>query len=151
MQSVYTVYACMDGWLCASLEPERFNGIYSYSILKSLSVIGWWPKNTNILTPKIRAPQMDPKRLNGDFLENGYMDFDQILVIGGDSLNNLYWCYLQKINCTSSKGPNGKYWFCRIRLYWLDGSHFCTTFSDQQWSTEQNSTLFPRWRSHGQS
>jgi hypothetical protein len=40
----------------------------------------------NITAPKIRALQMGPKTQNGDFLENGFNDFDLISVSCGDHL-----------------------------------------------------------------
>jgi hypothetical protein len=37
----------------ASLTPERFDGFDSYSVLKSLSIIGRYPVNIKVLEPGI--------------------------------------------------------------------------------------------------
>jgi hypothetical protein len=42
--------------------------------------------NINILTVKIGALQMGINKLNGNFLENGSNNFDEISVIRGDHL-----------------------------------------------------------------
>jgi hypothetical protein len=57
--------------MCASLGPERMDEFYSNLALMSLSDIGRFLVNMNILALKIRALQMGPKTHNGDFIENG--------------------------------------------------------------------------------
>jgi hypothetical protein len=64
----------MGGWMCAFLLPERLDGFYSYSVFKTLPVIGRFPINMNIPVTKIGAL----KTQNSYFLYNGYNDFDQI-------------------------------------------------------------------------
>jgi hypothetical protein len=36
--------ACLYVWIWASIRPDRLDGFYSYSVFKSLSIIGlrWW-------------------------------------------------------------------------------------------------------------
>jgi hypothetical protein len=57
---------------CTSLVPAQLSGIYSYSVFKILSVIGWCPINLNRTHSKICGP----KAQNIDVLENGSKDFD---------------------------------------------------------------------------
>jgi hypothetical protein len=55
--SMYS-YVCTYAWMCASLTPERLGGFYSYSIFKSLAIIGLCPGcpvNMNILALKPEA------------------------------------------------------------------------------------------------
>jgi hypothetical protein len=52
---------CLCGWMCASPAHERLGGLYSYSIFKNLSVIGWCSVNMNVLAPEIRARKIDPE------------------------------------------------------------------------------------------
>jgi hypothetical protein len=47
------MHACMGRWMCASLAPERLDGVCSCSVFKSLSVTGWLPVNMKILAQKI--------------------------------------------------------------------------------------------------
>jgi hypothetical protein len=48
------MYVCM----CPSLAPERLDGFYSYSVVKSLSVRGQRLVNLNVISTKIGALQM---------------------------------------------------------------------------------------------
>jgi hypothetical protein len=48
----------------ASLGPEGLDGFCSYSVFKSLSVLGWCPVNKKILAPKIQALWMVTKIQN---------------------------------------------------------------------------------------
>jgi hypothetical protein len=64
----------MDGWvderiggwnggpMDASLAPYCFDGFYSYSVFKTLSVIGRSPMNMNVSAPKIRSLQVSPMK-----------------------------------------------------------------------------------------
>jgi hypothetical protein len=51
-------------WVCASLASERLEGFYSYSLFKSLSIVGRYPMNINILAPKIGVIQVGPETQN---------------------------------------------------------------------------------------
>jgi hypothetical protein len=66
----------MYAWMCDSVSPEQFDGFYSYSAFRCLSITVRCPVNLKILAPRIGAVQMDPKMQIGDFLENDYNDFD---------------------------------------------------------------------------
>jgi hypothetical protein len=52
------LYVCMD--VCP-LVPEQLDGFYSYSVVKSLSIIGQCPVNMNIPAPKIGTLEKRPK------------------------------------------------------------------------------------------
>jgi hypothetical protein len=57
----------------SSLAPKLFDEIYSYLVSMSLSIIGWFSVNLNILGLKIVALQKDPpppQTQNCYFLEN---------------------------------------------------------------------------------
>jgi hypothetical protein len=47
--------------MCASLAPEMVCRFYSYSVFKRVSILGWFPVNLNVPTPKVRALQIAPK------------------------------------------------------------------------------------------
>jgi hypothetical protein len=44
--------------MCASLEPERLDEVYTYSVVTNSFVISWCPVNTNALAPTIESVQM---------------------------------------------------------------------------------------------
>jgi hypothetical protein len=52
--------------MCALTALECLDRFYSYSVLKSLPAIGQCLVNMNILPPKFRAHEMDPKTQNCD-------------------------------------------------------------------------------------
>jgi hypothetical protein len=73
---------CMD--LCAVLMPQWLNRFYSCSVFESLSIIGQCLVNMSILSLRIEALQMGPKKQNHDFTKNGskvnvcnYRDFSK--------------------------------------------------------------------------
>jgi hypothetical protein len=45
-----------------------WSGFYSHSVLQSLSITDRCPVNMDILSPKMLALQMSPKKQNGDSL-----------------------------------------------------------------------------------
>jgi hypothetical protein len=45
------MYGWMDEWTCASLAPKQFEVFYSYYIFNSLSAIGRFSVNINVLAP----------------------------------------------------------------------------------------------------
>jgi hypothetical protein len=67
-------------YVCVSQEPERLDGYYSNLVSESSSVVDLFPVNLNIASPKLGVHQMGCKTLIGDFLENGFNDFDYISV-----------------------------------------------------------------------
>jgi hypothetical protein len=54
------------------------SGFHSHSVLQSLSITDRFPVNMDILSPKMLARQMSPKKQNGDSLENFSNDLDQV-------------------------------------------------------------------------
>jgi hypothetical protein len=60
--------------------PEQLDRFYSYLVFKSLSIQGWFMVNLNIPAPKTVTIQRGPKTQNGNILENGYYNFDEIRV-----------------------------------------------------------------------
>jgi hypothetical protein len=60
-------------WVCSSLAVEWLDGFYSYSIFKSVSVIGRCQMNMNIQAPKVGVFQMVPETQNGDIIEDGLL------------------------------------------------------------------------------
>jgi hypothetical protein len=57
-------YVCIYIRMCASLAPERFDELYSYSVSMSLSVIDRYPVHTNISAAKIQDLEIGPKTKN---------------------------------------------------------------------------------------
>jgi hypothetical protein len=57
--------------MCALLAAEELDVFCS-----CLFILGRCTVNLNILPPKIEALQMGPQAQTGNFLENGYNDFD---------------------------------------------------------------------------
>lgn len=77
----------MAGWMCTLVVLEQVDRNYSYSLLKILFILGQYPVNLDIPTPKISTHHMDPKSHNGDFLEN-----NSILVIS--IFHNIFMSFL---------------------------------------------------------
>jgi hypothetical protein len=57
------------------IAPKQLAGFYSYSIFISVTIIGRWLVNVNILASKTDAFHSNPQRQN-DFLENDCNGFD---------------------------------------------------------------------------
>jgi hypothetical protein len=55
------MYVLMDGWMCASVAPERLGGFCSCSAFKNLSVIGRFLVSMDIPAPKLKALQISPQ------------------------------------------------------------------------------------------
>jgi hypothetical protein len=85
------VYVFVYVRMCVSLTPERLNGFCSYSVFKSLSIIGWRPVNINILALQIIKWIF--------FLKNVSNDFDSIGLIHVHHLAKSAWVV----------SPGGKY------------------------------------------
>jgi hypothetical protein len=62
------------------------------------------PSKSRIPGPKRGALQISPKIHNGNFLENGSNDFDQISIVYG--IHNLHRWYLQKNIGMHTRGPS---------------------------------------------
>jgi hypothetical protein len=60
---------------------ELFDGFSSYSIYKSLFILGRCTVSMTVLAPKIEGFEISPKPQKENFLENGFCDSDQISVI----------------------------------------------------------------------
>jgi hypothetical protein len=61
MDWILFMYVCMYICMCASLAPGRLDGFYSYSVFKSLFIIGQCPVNMNNPAPKTRDPSDGPQ------------------------------------------------------------------------------------------
>jgi hypothetical protein len=59
-----------------SLALEPLDGFYSYSVLKSLSLVGRCSANMVVPAPEIGTHQTIPKTQRVDFLGNGFYDVD---------------------------------------------------------------------------
>jgi hypothetical protein len=70
------LYVCLCKYL---LVPQRLGGFYSYSVTKSIFIIGQSPVNINILAQEIGALHMVPKEQIGVSFEK--VSNDNILVI----------------------------------------------------------------------
>jgi hypothetical protein len=83
------MYVWMDGWMCTSVDPERLDGFYSYSVFESLSIIGRCLLNMNILVPKIRALKMGLEKQDSDFFNNRIDPCTTFLICGlfNDAVN----------------------------------------------------------------
>jgi hypothetical protein len=57
----------MDGWMCISLGPERLNGFYLNSVLKSFSIIDRLSVNMNIPAAKTGTLQRGPQNKMATF------------------------------------------------------------------------------------
>jgi hypothetical protein len=66
----YHLIVWMDGWMCTVIVPELLDILYSYSIFKSLSILGPCRANMSILVPK----NTGSKTQNGSFLQNDCFD-----------------------------------------------------------------------------
>jgi hypothetical protein len=77
---------CLSVWVYTSSAHEWLEGVYLYLVFKSLPFLGQCPVNLNIPAPKSGTLQIGPKMQNGDFLENGSNDFENISVIYGDHI-----------------------------------------------------------------
>jgi hypothetical protein len=71
---MYVLYV----WLWTSLDPERFDGFYSYAAFKSLIILGHCPLILNIIASKTRVLQIGPRTQTGDFFQNGSNDFREL-------------------------------------------------------------------------
>jgi hypothetical protein len=57
--------------MCACRQGlADWSGFHSHSVLQSLSITDRFPMNMDILSLKMLALQMSPKKQNGDSLEN---------------------------------------------------------------------------------
>jgi hypothetical protein len=61
--------------MCPSLLDEQFDRFYQYSAFKSLSIMGQCPVDANIPAPEIGAIQMNTRKQNSEFTENGLIHF----------------------------------------------------------------------------
>jgi hypothetical protein len=86
-QAVYGMSSvCMCGWMCVSQAPETFDGCYSYSVFKGLTVTDGWPVNINILPPKQRSLRWAPVNKMAIFLKNIYNGSSKITQTYGERL-----------------------------------------------------------------
>lgn len=76
----------LDTGICDPLPSEQLDGFYSYSIIKSLSLVSPWLANMNILVLEIMAKHWGPAQ-NLNFLENDCDDFDWVSAMCGEHLS----------------------------------------------------------------
>jgi hypothetical protein len=75
------MHVCIYVSMCTPLSPEWLEGLYSYSIIRSLCILGRCPVNLDAPILKIGRLQIGPKTQNSGFLKNNSNYFDYISVI----------------------------------------------------------------------
>jgi hypothetical protein len=83
---------CLSVWMYASAAPEGLGGFRSYSVFKSLCVMGRCPANINILSQKLWTLRMGHKNELEIFWKSALMipiNFQQF--VKTTSLNEITW------------------------------------------------------------
>jgi hypothetical protein len=130
----------------SSLAPEQLDGLYVYSVFRSLSVTGRCSLNMSILAPKMRALQMIPpppkeqkRRFSQKDVLSDLVEFWYAMeTVFGNKTVEAYVMY----NGTHTKGPKRR--FCRNLPHRSDGFHCFALFNNQQLYTWLKLISFPR-------